>query len=188
MSPRDWYAVWVDIAYNVGLASGVGNGRFAPDATLTVAEALKLAAAMESRYKGDDFHLKTTSGSRWYQPAVDYCVASGIIRAGEFSDYTRPVTRREMARIFGATTLARELPNITSIDRVKSAVPDVRSGSAGASEIYSLYAKGILSGVDNRLNFRPEATLTRAEMAALVSRMARAEQRIHFWSSARSAG
>ena len=188
VSPRDWYAVWVDVAYNVGLASGVGGGRFAPGATLTVAEALKLAATMESRYKGDDFHLKSTTGSLWYQPAVDYCVASGIIRAGEFTDYTRPVTRREMARIFGSTTLARNLPTINSLDRVKSAVPDIRSSSPGASEIYSLYAKGILSGVDDRLTFRPEATLTRAEMAALVSRMARAEQRIQLWDGVRPLG
>ena len=181
VSPRDWYAVWVDIAYNVGLMSGVGGDRFAPSATLTVAEALQLAATMESRYKGDDFHLRKPSGAQWYQPAVEYCVASGIIKSGEFSSYTRPVTRREMARIFGSTTLARELPNINSLDRVKALVPDIAVGSAGAGEIYSLYAKGILSGVDSKLTFRPDATITRAEVAAIVARMARAEQRVTLW-------
>ena len=57
VTPRDWYDLWVDVAYNVGLMEGVGDNRFNPDGTLTVAEALKLAAHMESRYLGDDFHL-----------------------------------------------------------------------------------------------------------------------------------
>ena len=42
--------------------------------TLTVAEALKLAATIESRYQGDDFHLSTEGGPYWYVPAVDYCL------------------------------------------------------------------------------------------------------------------
>ena len=53
--PQDWFALWVDIAYNVGLTSGVGKNRYAPNQTLTVAEALKLAATIESRYQGTTF-------------------------------------------------------------------------------------------------------------------------------------
>ena len=30
VSPRDWYALWVDVAYNVGLMEGVGGNQFAP--------------------------------------------------------------------------------------------------------------------------------------------------------------
>ena len=59
---------------------------------------------------------------------------------------------------------------------------DIRSGDEGAEAIYSLYAKGILSGVDSRLTFQPEGTFTRAEAAAIVSRMARTEQRLLLWS------
>ena len=53
----------------------------------------------------------------------------------------------------------------------------------GAEAIYSLYAKGILSGVDSKLTFNPEGTVTRAETAAIVARMVRAEQRISLWGS-----
>ena len=38
------------------------------------------------------------------------------------------------------------------------------------------------SGVDSRLTFQPEGTFTRAEAAAIVSRMARTEQRLLLWS------
>lgn len=145
-----------------------------------MAEVLKLAATMDSRFLGDDFHQQSASGRSWYQPAVDYCLASGIIQAGEFSraDYTRPVTRGEVAHILAATQLAGSMPEINSLTQVKRRVPDVNARTPYAAAIYSLYAKGIVGGVDGSLTFRPEATLTRAEMAAIAARMARTEQRL----------
>lgn len=185
VSPRDWFAVWVDIAYNVGLTSGVGGNRYAPDQTLTVAEVLKLAATMESRYKNDSFHTSSSTGPYWYSGAVNYCLAAGIIQSGTFGqkDYLRPATRREIAQIFAATSQAQNMRNLNSLSRVKASVPDVKPGSAGADAIYSLYAKGILTGVDSNLTFNPQGTVTRAEAAAIVSRMARAEQRLTLWDS-----
>ena len=179
VSPRDWYDLWADLAYNLGLMEGVGGSRFAPKQVLTVAEALQLAAQMESRYTGDSFHTHSgSSGGAWYTPAVDYCIASGIIRSGEFSSYTRAVTRAEVARIFAATSLAREMPAINSLAQVKAAVPDVKAGDYAADAIYSLYTKGVLTGTSSNLAFQPAGSFTRAEAAAIVSRMARAEQRI----------
>ena len=181
VSPRDWFSVWVDLAYNLNLMQGVGDGRFAPHQTLTVAEALKLAAFLESQASGDTFHLQPVTGTPWYKSSVTYCEASGIISAGEFTDLERPVTRAEMAYIFSRTSLARSLPEINSLSRVKAAVPDVRTGDYAAAAIFGLYAKGILTGSDGDLTFRPKDSLTRAEAAAIVSRMARAEQRITLW-------
>ena len=181
VGPRDWYDLWVDLAFNLGLMEGVGSGRFAPNDTLTVAEALRLAACMESRQTGDNFHTQPITGSVWYRSSVNYCVASGIIRSDEFSSYTRPVTRAEMARIFAATSLGRSIPVINDLGRVKAAVPDVRSGDYAADAIWSLYAKGILAGTDGRYTFRPNTTITRAEAAAIVSRMARTEQRLNLF-------
>lgn len=178
VSPRQWYDVWVDIACNVGLMEGVGSSRFAPDQTLTVAEALQLAAEMESRQTGDNFHTQVHRDSPWYRPAVEYCQASGIISAGEFSRPERPVTRAEMAKIFAATSLAQSMPNRNDLARVRVSVPDVKSGDYAADAIFSLYAKGVLTGGDQNLTFRPNDTLTRAEAAAIVARMARAEQRL----------
>ena len=185
VSPRDWFAVWVDIAYNVGLTSGVGGNRYAPEQTLTVAEVLKLAATMESRYKDDSFHTSSSTGPYWYSGAVNYCLASGIIQSGTFSqkDYLRPATRREIAKIFAATSQAKHMKNINDLSRIKVSVPDVKPGDPGADAIYSLYAKGVLTGVDSKLTFNPKGTVTRAEAAAIVARMARAEQRLTLWGT-----
>mgnify|MGYP003377939758 FL=1 len=183
VSPKDWFAVWVDIAYNVGLTSGVGGNRYAPDQTLTVAEVLKLAATMESRYKNDSFHTTNSTGPYWYSGAVNYCLASGIIRSGEYTqaDYMRPATRQEIAQIFAATSQAKNMGELNDIARVRASVPDVSAKDPGAEAVYSLYAKGILGGVDGNLTFNPRGTVTRAEAAALVSSMVRAEQRLTLW-------
>lgn len=180
---RDWFTVWVDVAYNVNLMEGVGGGRFAPGQTLTVAEALKLAAYLESQATGDDFHTQPITGSPWYRSSVTYCVASGIITDGEFDSYERPVTRAEVASIFAATSLGRRMPVINSLDRVKTSLPDVKAGDYAAEAIWSLYAKGVFSGTDGSLTFNPGGQLTRAEAAAIVSRMARAEQRVSLWKA-----
>lgn len=65
---------------------------------------------------------------------------------------------------------------------MKASVPDIRSSDEGAEAIYSLYAKGILSGVDSPADLPAGGHLTRAEAAAIVSRMARTEQRLLLWS------
>ena len=173
-----WYSLWVDIAYNTGIMSGTSGNAFEPDKHLTVAECLQMAANMDSRYRGDNFHTTSFNAAPWYQPAVDYCLAGGIISEGQFADYQRAVTRREMALIFASTRLARSLPNRNNLTRVAASVRDVSPLESGASLIYSLYAKGILTGVDEDLSFRPDASVTRAEAAALGARLARPEQRV----------
>ena len=185
---RDWFAVWVNIAYNVGLMDGKGGGRFDPQGILTVGEAVKLAAFLESRHTGDDFHLQPQGGSPWYRSAVTYCVAIGILKEGEFDSYDRPITRAEMARLFAATSLGRSMPTLNDPARVKKSLPDVKEGDYAADAIWGLYAKGIFTGSDGAMTFRPADRLTRAEAAAIVARMARTEQRATLWSTkARSA-
>ena len=178
---RDWCSLWVDIAHDLGLMEGVGEGRFAPGQTLTVAEVLKLAAFLESQATGDTFHLQPLTGEPWYRSSVAYCEASGLIAPGAFDDLQRPVARWEVAQIFAATTLARSLPEINDLGRVRASVPDVGPGDPAAEAIYALYAKGILTGTGGDLAFAPEAQLTRAEAAAMAVRLARAEQRVDLW-------
>lgn len=175
---RDWFALWVDIAYNTGIMAGTGSNAFEPGREVTVAEALQMAANMDSRHKGDTFHTTAHVSTPWYTDAVNYCTASGIISRGQFDDYTRQITRRELAQVFGATELARSLPQRNSPIRVMAAVKDVTAADPAAQAIYGLYTKGILTGVDEELSFRPDNPVTRAEAAALAARLARPEQRV----------
>ena len=168
----------------MGLVSGVGGGRFNPSGTITVAEALQLAATIESRYLDDSFHKTAQTGPNWYTGAVNYCLASGIIQSGQFTaaDYTRPITRLEMAQVFAAVSPVEDMEVLNDPERVRASVPDLTPGGTGAEAAYTLYERGVLSGVDGSFTFRPQGTMTRAEAAALAARIARAEQRLEFWS------
>lgn len=175
---EEWYSLWVDVAYNTGIMAGTGGNLFEPGRVITVAEALQMAANMDSRYRGDTFHTTAHVSTPWYTDAVNYCRASGIIAANAFDDYTRQITRRELAQVFAATSLAKSLPYRNSLSKVSAAVGDVSANDPAADAIYGLYAKGILTGVDGTLSFRPDAAVSRAEAAALAARLARPEQRV----------
>lgn len=178
VSGKDWFDLWVDLAYNLGLMEGPGDGTFMPYSTLTVGEALKMAAVLDSTYAGRTFR---SGGDPWYTNAVNYCLANGIITDAAFSSYTRPITRAELALVLAATAPVREADEVNSLNRVVSSIPDVAGGDFAADSIYALYAKGIVSGSDKQLTFRPQAVITRSEVAAMVARIARPEQRILLW-------
>lgn len=183
VSGRDWYDLWVNLTYSMGMMEGTGAGRFDPGKELSLAEALRLAACLESRAIQDDFHLQSVSGALWYKPSVAYCETLGIIGYGEYANenFNRPVTRAEMARIFSRTSAVRGMANINDLEQVRSAVPDVAAGDYAAEAIYSLYAKGVFTGTDSGYSFRPGNKLTRAEAATVVARIARPEHRITLW-------
>ena len=140
---------------------GPGDGTFQPYSTLTVGEALKMAAVLDSTYAGRTF---SSGGDPWYTNAVNYCLTNGIITDTTFSSYTRPITRAELALVLAATAPVREADDINDAGRVASSIPDVAGGDFAASSIYALYAKGIVSGSDKQLTFRPEAVITRSEV------------------------
>ena len=177
---QDWYDRWVNLAYSTGMMEGTGEGKFAPEKELSVAETLRLAACLESRVIQDDFHLQSVSGAQWYSSSVTYCEAVGIISYGEYEkdNLNRPVTRAEMARILGKTTAVRSMEHINDLTRVRSCVPDVKTGDYAAEAIFDMFAKGIFNGKDNLCSFHPDENLTRAEAAAVIARIARPEHRI----------
>ena len=65
-----WYYEAVDDAYNLALINGRDETHFAPDANLTYAEAVKLAACMNQMYYYGYVDLESTGGI-WYQEYVN---------------------------------------------------------------------------------------------------------------------
>lgn len=183
VSGRDWFDRWVNLAYSMGMMGGTGKGQFSPKKELTVAETLRLAACLESRAIQDDFHLQSVSGAQWYSSSVTYCEAVGIISYGEYAkgDFNRPITRAEMARIFGRTTAVRSMENINDLEQVRNSVPDVKNEDYAAEAIYGLFAKGVFAGKDSICSFHPNEHLTRAEAATMIVRITRPEHRITLW-------
>lgn len=185
----EWYYENVKALYELGLTNGQGSGtRFAPSASITLAEAVTMAARLRSLYelgsseKGPQKYASSASGS-WYVSYVAYAQKTGII-ADEFAgSYEKNATRAQVAHI-----LASALPSslFTAINDAavtegyasRSYIPDVTEYTPYQQDILTLYRWGILSGMDRVGSFHPSETVQRSEVAAMLTRLAYQQLRI----------
>ena len=163
-----WYADAVRDAWANGLIDGVNATHFDPDGSLTVAQAIKLAAALHQRIENGTVTLK--NGSPWYRSYLEYAVEHGVIEESYLgysaAALNAPVQRAEFAHIlYGA---AKPYAAINEIGA--NALPDVKTGDRYADEIYILYRAGVLNGSDRSGTFYPTSLIRRSEAAAILIR------------------
>ena len=176
--PSDsWYYSSVKAAWENGLIDGVTANEFKPNATLTVAQTIKLAAALHQLDRTGEVSLKN-SGANWYDSYVNYAVVNGIIEK-DYANYTKaqmnaPVTRGEFVHIFHGAEEAYKAINTVA----DNAIPDVKATDKFAAEIYEFYRAGILTGSDAKGTFHSASTIKRSEAAAILLRMFEAAARV----------
>ena len=166
-----WFYRYVKTAYEYKLANGVGNSAFSPDNKFTVAQVLTVAANIHSAYCG------TTIGSAlvsepWYMPYVRYCLEQKLITSNQFDDYTRNITRGEMAIVFASL-----LPDEEYTAVVSGQNPDVTSDLPCYTAVNKLYNAGIVGGDAGTGKYRPNDGIKRAEACVIFTRIAIAEMR-----------
>lgn len=172
----DWFYNSVAEAYKYDLVNGKSATKFDPKGNVTIAEVITMA---------DKLHSYASSGTLspsiqmeaepWYTLFVRYAETKQIISTGEFSgEYDRPATREELAHIF-----AHAIPdNGYQQINVVTTLPDIDSSNKYYNDVIKLYNAGIISGNDYRGTFTPKANITRAEAAAIASRLALPSTRI----------
>ena len=164
---NDWFYEAVRSAWEQELIDGVTARYFKPDSTLTVAQAVKLAAALHQK-QSVGFVTLQNGGTHWYDNYVNYAVANGLIEAAyqgkSAEDMNKAVTRAEFVHILS------KLLSTGAINTVNS-IPDVKSGDAYANEIFAFYRAGILTGSDRLGTFHPTSSLKRSEAAAILVRL-----------------
>lgn len=166
--PADhWAKASIATCYEYGLMNGADAATFNLSGNLSVAEALVMAAQVHQIYKTGETAVQPSADGPWYQSFVDYCVEAGIIKANDFSDYNAKATRAQMAGIFAHALPASGFSAIGSFTP-----PDVSTATPYRDEILTLYAAGILSGSDSYGTFYPDNTISRAEAAVILSRVA----------------
>lgn len=169
--PSDaWYINDVTQVCELGLMNGKSADKFDPNGTLTLAEAVTVAARINSIYHGSDF---VSGGNPWYSNAVTYAIDHGIVSKGQFLDFTKLATRTDFANILYKSIPSDEFTQINQVDQI----PDVTPGSANAEIIYSLYQAGVLTGGSDG-SFKPNDSITRSEVAAIINRVVLPENRI----------
>ena len=161
-----WFYRFVERAYAMELANGTSPSRFSPDAAFTTAQALTAAANIHSVYNGKTVRA-AASGEAWYAPYAEYCVQNGIVAAGQFTAYDKPVTRGEMAMIF-----ANVLPAADYAAVVSGAPADVTADMPCAAAVRKLYAAGIVGGDAGTGKYRPNDSIRRSEACVIFTRIA----------------
>jgi len=165
-----WYYDEVRRARETGLIDGTSDTTYEPEATLTVAQAIKLAAALHQMEKEGTVSL-TNGEEVWYSTYVDYAVANDIVEE-TYADYAewqmnKRATRAEFVHIFYGAKKTYPAKNTVA----DGAVPDVKMDDPYADEIYTFYRAGILTGSDVSGVFMPNGNIKRSEMAAILIRM-----------------
>ncbi|MDE7004245.1 MAG: S-layer homology domain-containing protein [Oscillospiraceae bacterium] len=162
----DWFADNVKSAYELGLMKGNSPATFAPNATITVAEAVTVAARVRDIYWGEGTSFTAKAGAAWYQPYVDYAIANGMMNTAP-ADYERPATRAELARWLDSALAGEGTEPATQTVRFT----DVTEAHRDYACIMDLVRAGIMGGKGDGI-FDPDAPVLRCEAAAMLSRAA----------------
>lgn len=165
VSTEKWYYGDIKFAYEMDLVNGRGNGLFHPNEFMTVSEAVALASKVNNIYKGNN-QTFDADGTEWFDTYLNYALINNIIEVDDFNNYSRNVTRAEMAYI-----LSRVLPEdeLNSMD-LYYYIPDI-ADSKYKENIEKLYRAGIMNGVDEKGTFLPSKNIIRAEVAAIMNRI-----------------
>lgn len=171
----DWYYEAVEYVTDNGLFSGVGEGSFAPEGTMTrgmFVTVLGRMAGVDTRQYVGSTGFSDVPADAWYAPYVMWAVRYGITEGtggGRFSP-DAPIDRQQLACFFvryfdafGVTFEAQEAP-----DRAEPA--DMDSVAPWAEDaVLQMWESGLLIG--DGTCFEPAAKATRAQTATLCQRL-----------------
>ena len=185
VSVGSWYAPYAASVYEYGLMEGRSAGTFAPDGSITVAELLTLSARLHSTYENGGSaasFARSEAGENWFNPYLAYLEETGLLPF-RLPDYHVSATRAQMACIFAASLPQewyddRNAQLVTDAYLSRGFITDVDEYTPYQQEILWMYRQGILVGADDTGSFHPANSVTRAEVAALLTRMVEPELRL----------
>ena len=177
VSTSSWYYSTVKTAYELGIFNGTSDTKFSPNKTLNADEMTALLARIHAAYYGNT--IAENSNGSWAEKYYSY-VTSHID-----SGYRNSLSSKTaVTRLDFAYWMSKALPDkeYTAINTVPSGqIYDLeQSNTQRANRVYLLYRAGILSGNDKYGTFAPQSSITRVQVAAIISRMIDPSQRQHF--------
>lgn len=177
VAPSAWYYQSAAAQQQLGLLKGVGKNRFAPNDSVTVAQALTAANRIYEKYHRTSASVHDGS---WMEEARSKAIAYGLISESQYSvgDLSRAATRQETSSILYRALDKKEYPKLNE----RSTLPDMNADDAYFDEILDMYRAGVLSGSDSFGTFHPSASITRAEFAAILTRVVVPAMRVKFSS------
>ena len=153
----DWYEEAVAYVAEAGLMTGVGNGKFNPNGSVTRAMVWTVLARMA----GED----TDGGSTWHSKAQSWAMETGV------SDGTNPmasITREQLA------AMLYRFEGNPAVSGNLNAYPDGNTVSSWAVDAMIWATQtGLINGMNGKLS--PNTGATRAQLATLLMRLKEAQ-------------
>ena len=147
-----WFGQYVIDLYNDGIINGTSATTYAPNDTLTWAAALKLLLVSHGDLKAAD-----ATGADWSKNAIAKAAELGLVAAD--LDGAKAISRLEFCQV------AAKLNKLAE-SKTESKFTDCTDGY-----VMALVDAKVISGM-TETTFEPAASLTRAQIAAILSRMA----------------
>ena len=172
-------AGWLQTREHIAYLGGYGNGLFGPNDNMTRAQ---VAQMFYNLLLEKDIPVTTSfsdvPADAWYAKAVNTLASLGIIKGIGNDQFApnRTITRAEF------TVIAMRFANVSAT--VTNPFSDIASSDWYYTAVTSAVSYGWITGYSDG-TFKPQATITRAEVATIVNRMlARTADRTFVDSSA----
>lgn len=158
-------AGWLQTKEHNGYMGGYGNGLFGPNDNMTRAQAAQMFYNLLLN-KDVDITVNFTDvpADAWYGNAVRTLASLGVIKGignGQFAP-NRTITRAEF------TVIAMRFANVSA--DVTNPFTDIATNDWYYTAVTSAVSYGWITGYSDG-SFRPQATITRAEVVTIVNRM-----------------
>ena len=152
VAPGSWYYDDVMYLYRNGVIGGFPDGSFRPDDKVTTGQALKMVILAAGYAEPEQ------AASHWARGYLNFALEAGILERGEITDLdinmSRLLTAKAAARALGASRQDGAQKFTDTNDDFVHALSEI----------------GIIGGYPDG-TFRPDGSLTRAELSAIVSRI-----------------
>lgn len=158
-------AGWLQTKEHNGYMGGYGNGLFGPNDNMTRAQAARMFYnLLLEKDVPVTVSFTDVPADAWYAEAVNTLASLGIIKGigdGQFAP-NRTITRAEF------TVIAMRFANVSA--DVTNPFTDIATNDWYYTAVTSAVSYGWINGYSDG-SFRPQATITRAEVVTIVNRM-----------------
>ena len=166
-----WAAPYVEQAAEKGWVSGVGGGKYEPNASVTYSQ---FAVMLDKALYPDDFAAQP-AGAKWWTAPCEVAARHGLFADTDMENPSAwdaaantPIEREQMAQMMynALVDLKVELPSYEEYSEVSLGIRDIIDVD-NYDAVSTCYAVKLLNGDDNG-NFNAHDPMTRAQAAVVL--------------------
>lgn len=170
---KSWFKDAVDFVLNEGLMDGMGDGKFAPDASTERAQLVTILWRLAGSPDVTDATPFTDLKQDWYKTAVAWAYKNNIVKGITDTEFgpNEPVTRQQIAAILyrycefaGIDVTARAELDFIDASKVQAYAVDYMKWA---------FAEGLITGTKDKMGvfkLDPKGDATRAQIATILMR------------------